>query len=128
MKAQFKPDRLSPSARLSYRLFERQVEQARVALRWQMHRHPATNNGSPADSIPVFLLNDHSVDSADDARAYIARLRDVERALRETSTAIEDRARMGIFAPKFSFKPVRDVARKVIDGEPFGPGRDTDVF
>src|SRR5215510_11059805 len=93
-----------------------------------MHRHPATNNGSAAGNIPVFLLNQHRVDTVEDARAYIARLREVERALRETSAALEARAKLGIYAPKFSFAPVIKDARQVITGAPFGDGADTAVY
>jgi len=128
MKAQFASASLSTDARLSYRLFEEQVSRARTSAKWKMHRHPATNNGSPAGSIPVFLINQHRVDSLDDARAYISRLRDTERALRETSAALEARARLGIFAPKFSFQPVRDDARRVVTGAPFTEGEDSALF
>lgn len=128
MKATFDPATLGPAARLSYRLFEREVEQQRIALKWQMHRHPATNNGSAAGSIPVFLLNQHRVDDVADASAYIARLREVERALRETSQALEARARLGIYAPKFSFAPVRTDARRVITGAPFDAGADSAIY
>ncbi len=128
MKATFRPENLGPAARLSYRLFENQVERQRLALKWQMHRHPATNNGSAAGNIPVFLLNQHRVDNVEDARAYIARLRDVERALRETSQTLEARAKLGIYAPKFSFEPVRNDARQVIAGAPFTTGADTAVY
>jgi uncharacterized protein (DUF885 family) len=128
MLATFKPEKLGPQARLSYQLFERQVDRQRLALKWQMHRHPATNNGSAAGRIPVFLLNQHRVDNVDDARAYIARVREVERALRETSAALEARAQLGIYAPKFSFQPVIKDARRVIAGAPFDDGADTAVY
>ncbi len=128
MKAQFDPAKLGPDARLSYQLFESQVERARISFKWRMHRHPATNMGSPAGSVPVFLINQHRVGSVEDARAYLSRLQEIERVLRETSVGLEKRAQRGIFAPKFSFQPVRDDALRVVTGAPFTDGADSALF
>ncbi|MFO7278305.1 MAG: DUF885 domain-containing protein [Pseudomonadota bacterium] len=128
MKAQFDPERLSPQGRLSYRLFEKAVERQRLAFKWRLHRHPVTNASSPAGEIPVFLINQHRVDSVDDARAYVSRLAEVERVMREVSEGLEARAKMGIIAPKFTFEPVMSDARKVISGAPFDKGPDSTLL
>jgi len=67
MRAQFDPERLSPAARLSYRLFEEEVEDERESFRWRWHGFPASTNGSPMGNIPVFLINNHRVDNVADA-------------------------------------------------------------
>jgi uncharacterized protein (DUF885 family) len=79
MRAQFRPERLSPAGRLSYRLFEEEVQRDQAGVRWRWHNFPASTNGSPMGNIPVFLINAHRVDNVADAEAYVARLRDVER-------------------------------------------------
>jgi hypothetical protein len=61
LRAQFDPGRLSPAGRLSYRLFEEEVEQDIENFRWRWHSFPASTNGSPAGSLPVFLINQHRV-------------------------------------------------------------------
>lgn len=128
MKAQFSVEALSPAGRLSYRLFENEVERQRVSSKWRFHRHPVTNLASPAGSIPVFLINEHRIDTPEDAQAYLSRLREVERAMREVSRGLTTRAEMGIIVPRFTFEPVIADARKVISGAPFDTGPDSAVF
>ncbi|MDP1736750.1 MAG: DUF885 domain-containing protein [Caulobacter sp.] len=128
MKARFRPDALSPAGKLSFMLFERQVAQQSENYRWRLHGYIASVNGSPAGAIPVFLINQHRVDSVEDARAYIARLRDVKRVMTEVSAALKTRAAAGIRAPAFTFAPVDADTRKVITGAPFGDGPDSAIW
>ena len=52
MHARFQPDQLGESARVSYRLFEYEVERGRESLRFRNLRFPVSTNGSPAGAIP----------------------------------------------------------------------------
>ena len=128
LRAEFSLERLSPAARVSYRMFEENVEESRLSFRWRWHGFPATNNGSPMGSIPVFLINNHRVDSVEDAEAYVSRLREVERVMNEISANIRRQAGMGIVPPRFNFAPVRADGRRVLTGAPFGRGDDSAVF
>lgn len=125
LRARFRPDRLGPVARVSYRLFEDQVVRARAQFRFRKHGYPVSTNGSPMGDIPVFLINNHRVESAADARAYVARLRDAERVMRETAALMREQARLGIVPPRLVFAPVRADARKVLTGAPFDHGADS---
>ena len=128
MHARFKPDQLSESARVSYRLFEHQVERAREAYRFRKLRFPVSTNGSPAGDIPVLLINNHKVDSVADAEAYIARLRDAERVMREVTATMRDQAASGIIPNKVNFAPARADTRKVVTGAPFDNGPDSTLM
>ena len=128
LRAQFDPAALSPAGRLSYRLFEEEVEQDVANFRWRWHGFPASTNGSPMGSIPVFLINQHRVDSVADAEAYVARLREVERVMNEVAANMRIQAERGIVPPRFNFDPVRADGRRVLDGAPFTDGKDTPVF
>ena len=128
LRAEFNPDRLSPAGRLSFRMFEEQVENSRNNFAWRWHGFPATNNGSPMGSIPVFLINNHRIDTVGDAEAYVSRLREVERVMNEISANMRRQAEMGIVPPRFNFAPVRADARRVLAGAPFGEGNDSAVF
>jgi uncharacterized protein (DUF885 family) len=128
LKARFDPAKLSTAGRLSYTLFEKGVESDREAYRWRWHRFPISTNGSPAGEIPVFLINQHRIDSVADAQAYIARLRETERVMREVSANVRYQADRGIVPPKMVFAPARADAQKVITGAPFGAGPDSTVF
>ncbi len=68
LRAQFRPENLSPAGRLSYRLFEEEIEREISAYQWRWHGFPASTNGSPAGQIPIFLINQHRIASAADAR------------------------------------------------------------
>ncbi|HVL79517.1 MAG TPA: DUF885 domain-containing protein [Sphingomicrobium sp.] len=128
LRAQFDPSRLSPAGRLSYRLFEEEVEQSVSNFRWRWHSFPASTNGSPTGSLPVFLINQHRVASVADAEAYISRLREVERVMNEITANMRYQAQQGIVPSRFNFAPVRSDARRVLAGAPFTRGNDTPVF
>jgi len=128
MRAQFSLDRLGPQARLSYRLFETQVEHSRRQHPFRAYGFPVSTNGSPAGDIPVFLVNQHRVNSVADARAYIARIAESERVMREVAQTMRDQAARGIVPPKMVFKPAREDATKVISGAPFTRGEDSTLL
>ena len=52
MHARFRPEQLGESARVSYRLFEYEVERGRESFRFRKLRFPVTTNGSPAGDNP----------------------------------------------------------------------------
>ncbi len=128
MKAQFDYAGLSPAGQLSYRMFENNVVRGREQFQWRWHSFPVSTNGSPAGGIPVFLINQHRVESVADAEAYVSRLREVERVMGEVSANVRQQAAMGILPPAFNFAPARADARKVITGAPFGPGPDSTLL
>jgi uncharacterized protein (DUF885 family) len=128
MKAEFDLARLSPAGQLNYRLFEYNVVRGREQYRWRDYGFPMSTNGSPAGSFPIFLINQHRVDSVADAEAYVARLRDTERAMREINADVRAQAEKGIVPPKFNFAPVRADAKRAISGAPFGAGADSPLL
>lgn len=128
MKAEFDYAGLSPAGQLNYRLFEYNAERSRENFRWRDYGFPMSTNGSPAGQFPVFLINQHRVDSVADAEAYIARIRETERAMREIGADARAQAAKGIVPPKFNFAPVRADAKRAIDGAPFGAGADSPLL
>ena len=128
MRSRFRPDDLGESARVSYRLFEYEVDRGRQSLRFRKLRFLVTTNGSPAGDIPVLLINNHKVDTLADAQAYIARLRDTERVMREVSTTMREQAAAGIIPNKVNYAPARADARAVLVGAPFDAGADSTVM
>jgi uncharacterized protein (DUF885 family) len=128
MRSEFDPANLTPSGRLSYRLAEEEVERDVESFPWRWHGFPASTNGSPAGAIPVFLINQHRVDTLADAEAYISRLREVERVMNEITANMRRQASMGIVPPRFNFEPVRADTRRVLTGAPFTRGPDTPIL
>ena len=79
-------------------------------------------------AIPVFLINNHRIESVADAEAYVARLREVERVMTEIGANIRQQAELGIMPPAFNFAPVREDGLRVLAGAPFAEGADTPLF
>jgi uncharacterized protein (DUF885 family) len=124
----FPANGLSPAAKVSYRLFEREVETAREQSAFRKYGFPVSTNGSPAGDIPTFLINEHRIDNVADASAYIARLRDSRRVMTEVAAEMRDQAAHGIVPPQMVFAPARADARKVITGAPFDGGADNSLL
>ena len=128
MRARFRPEQLSERGRLSFRLFEYEVERGCEAMRFRKLRFPVTTNGSPAGDIPVLLINNHKIDTVADAEAYIARLRDTDRVMREVAATMREQAAAGIVPNKVNFAPARADAQKILVGAPFGDGADSTLM
>jgi uncharacterized protein (DUF885 family) len=125
MRAEFRPETLSLQSRLSYRMFEKQVAQGRIDTKWRSHQFPITSYASPMTRVPGFLMNQHQVDSVADAQAYVARLQDVERVMREVAARVRSQASRGIVPPRYAFAPARADTRKVLSGAPFDGGAES---
>ena len=128
MKAQFDPAKLSPQAKLSWRMFEYGVEQARTSNQWRNWSFQFTAMGNPTTSLPIFLINNHRVASVSDAEAYVARLNDAERQMDQVAATLKTRAAAGVVSPRFVFQPSLDSTRNVITGAPFDTGADNPVW
>jgi uncharacterized protein (DUF885 family) len=128
MHARFRPEQLSESARVSYRLFEYDVERRRESFAFRKLRFPVTTNGSPGGDIPVLLINNHKIDTVADAEAYIARLRDTNRVMKEVAATMREQAAAGIIPNKVNFAPARADAQKVLVGAPFDAGPDSTLL
>lgn len=128
MKAEFDPAALNADSRMSWRLFEYGVEQARLSNRWRDWGYQFAANGNPTTGLPVFMINNHRIDSVSDAEAYVARLRDAERVMGEIAVELRDRASKGVISPNFVFEPSIANTRNIIAGAPFDGAADNPVW
>lgn len=128
MKTSFDPAKLGQQAKLSWRLFEYGVDQARLSNQWRDWSFQFAANGNPTTSLPVFMINNHRVSSVSDAEAYVARLTETERYMGQVATTLRARAEAGVVSPRFVFQPSIDNTRAVITGAPFDDGADNPVW
>ncbi len=128
MKAEHDFDALSPQSQLSWRLFEEGVQRQVANEPWRDHDYVFAANGNPATGLPVFMINSHRIDSVEDARAYVARLLEFERALNEIADDVERRAEAGFVSPTFVFPITLQDTRNVVAGAPFDDGADNPVW
>lgn len=125
---EFNPKTLSPESQLSWRLFEHNVQQARLSNQWRKWGFQFAANGNPTTGLPVFMINNHRIDSVEDAEAYVARLTDAERAMGDVAAELRDRAGRGVISPIFVFEPAKTATAGVITGAPFDDGADNPVW
>ena len=128
MKASFDFDKLNAQSKLSWRLFENGVVQARLSNQWRDWGFQFAANGNPTTSLPVFLINNHRISSVSDAEAYVSRIRATETYMGQVATTLKARADKGVISPSFVFEPSIDNTRAVISGAPFDTGADNPVW
>lgn len=128
LKAGFDARQLSPADRDSYDLWLYQVAQQEKAAGFR-------DNGLVFDQmtgihtfVPTFLMQFHTVDEEADARAYVSRISESARALRDLVEQAEDKAGKGVHAPGFAYEAVVEESRKIITGAPFTDGPDSAIY
>jgi uncharacterized protein (DUF885 family) len=112
-------DRLDDQAKVSYRMFVNQAERTIEGWRWRYYNYPLNQMSGTHSEAPAFLINFHRVDNADDARAYIARLRGLAPMFDQLIAGVKIRETKNIIPPRFVFPLVIESCREVIKGEPF---------
>ncbi len=123
MKASFDFEKLDPQAKLSWRLAEYELERAEAAFPFRNHNYTFNQMFGVQSGIPAFLINQHTVTSAADAEAYIARLNGVPAYLGQHVDNARASAGLGIKPPAFVYDYVLSDARGLITGYPFS-GKD----
>ncbi|MEM7768779.1 MAG: DUF885 domain-containing protein [Pseudomonadota bacterium] len=119
LRLSFDFNSLDEQARLSWRLYEYDLEQAEAAFPFRYHNYTFNQMFGAQSRVPAFLVNQHQVTSKAEAEAYIARLKGVETYLgQHIENAIES-SRQAIRPPRFVYDFVLNDARNVITGAPF---------
>jgi uncharacterized protein (DUF885 family) len=119
LKRDFKRELLDPQARLSYKLFEQEAELEAKEFHFRFDVYPVTQRSGVHTQIPTFLINNHKIDNAKDAEAYVARLNAIPRLFDQVITNLRVREEKGVIAPRFVYPLVLDACHKVIKGKPF---------
>jgi uncharacterized protein (DUF885 family) len=112
-------DLLDEQTRMSYRLFVAQAEQTIEGWKWRNHGYVFTQMGGQHTDAPAFLINFHPVDTAADARAYVARLQAMPAMFDPLVARAEAQAARGILPPKFVYPLLIESCREIISGAPF---------
>ncbi|MGQ3046099.1 MAG: DUF885 domain-containing protein [Niveispirillum sp.] len=111
---------LSPTARVSYKLFEGQLQRALDTYRWRHHGYSVSHLQGAHTDIPSFLIGYHAVSNPADARDYVKRLEGIAAVIDIAAENMRREAKAGVLPPAFSFGRITEAARNVITGAPFG--------
>ena len=129
LHAGFKLEQLSEQMKVSYRIFELQTLASIDNFPWRFHSYAFQTQSNPVSQTATFMQNIHSVDSVEDAEAYVSRLNGVQQALGQGIVVMNEAARRGIVPTSFSFDPVLGDSRNVITGAPFDDsGKDSAIL
>lgn len=124
LKTNFNPDDLDESAKLSYRLFLENSQNALDGAKWWYHGYSFTQMFGPHSSVPTFLVNQHPIDNVTDAENYVKRLQGVEAYLGEIIKNSRVSAEKGIMPPEFVYDHVITTANNIVSGAPFDDSDD----
>ncbi len=129
LHSEFKFDKLSEQMKISYRIFDIQTQASVDNFPWRFHNYAFQTQSNPVSQAATFMQNVHSVDSVEDAEAYVSRLNGVQKALEQGIVVMNEAARRGIVPTSFSFDPVLGDSRNVITGAPFDDsGKDSAIL
>ncbi len=128
LRRRFGSAALSPESRLSYQLFEKQIERGERAFPYRGNGYAFDQMNGPQSQLPAFLINFHRVDTKVHAEAYVGRLRGLGAAIDQNIVLAKARAANGVSPPKWVYPYVVADARNVIGGAPFGAGADAPLF
>jgi uncharacterized protein (DUF885 family) len=124
LRRDFDIDRLDDQSRLSYRLFEVDIEDQLATYAVSQNDYVFSHMSGPHTGLPSFLINYGKVESVKGAEDYIARLRGVQTYLGQAQARAESQFAAGVTMPKFVYEKVSGAARNVITGAPFEAGGD----
>ncbi|MCP5347478.1 MAG: DUF885 domain-containing protein [Gammaproteobacteria bacterium] len=122
MRQQFDYRALTPDGRLSWDLWEYNLELAEQGRPYWRHGY-IFGRGGPHAGLPNFLINFHRVDSEADLRAYLSRLEQLPRAFDQLLERARLAADEGIRQPRFDYDFALEEIDRITSGQPFdGPG------
>ncbi|WP_075187813.1 DUF885 domain-containing protein [Teredinibacter haidensis] len=116
---------LSSELALSYRLLELQLTNDIEHFQWRYHGYPINQMFGWHTTVPSVLINQHTITSLNDAKAYISRLKAVPRLMDQVIDGLDSRAKKGIIAPKFVFPMVIEDSLNLLKGAPFDKGENS---
>ena len=127
MKEKFDPEALTEDARLSYEIWEMQLDRAEKQNEFRRYRYVFGRNG-PHTGLVNFIINQHRVDGKSDMEAYISRVAAIGTALDQSLERAKLAASDGIRMPGFAYDQTTSEIGRVLTGAPFGPGADSALF
>lgn len=119
-------DALDDAGKLSYKIFKRNQKDALAGEKWRFHRYALTQNGGAHTSRTQLLVNAHSIDSLEDAKAYVTRVASIGVSLANYTAYVKKQSDMGIIVPKFAFPLILGTLDNMLKGQPFEEGAATD--
>ncbi|WP_417317961.1 DUF885 domain-containing protein [Emcibacter sp.] len=118
LKADFDFDKLDEASRLSYRLFERTLNEEIEAYKWRHYSYPLNQMHGWQSGTPAFMINFHRITSVSDAEGYVSRMENMQAMAEQRFEQLKIREKKGILPPKFVYEHVIRDAENMLKGAP----------
>lgn len=128
LKSKFSYDALSDEDKISYDLWVFQTEEAQRGDAFRYNGFVFDQMNGAQSFLPTFLMNFHEVENVDDMNAYVSRIKESARALREGISEAKLSAENGVHAPVFAYEGVIEQSKNIVTGAPFTDGEDSSLF
>src|SRR5689334_1985663 len=129
MKAQFDRSKLSLKGQTNYDIWDTELQRMEIQYKYRRYQPPFYSFlYSVHSSLPDFMINTHTVQTAADMKAYNARLRAIPAVLDTAIAETKKSDAIGIHAPKFEIERVISGSTKIITGAPFDTGKDSPLW
>ncbi|WP_442682624.1 DUF885 domain-containing protein [Stenotrophomonas sp. JC08] len=128
MESQFDFDRLDAETRTSWELWKRQYENERDGKAFRLNQYAFDQMNGMQSTLPMLLMNFHTVDSEADYLAYIARLNEVPRFFGQLLEHARKAEAAGILPPRFALEAVAQQSRALVTGAPYSAGADSALW
>ena len=119
MSQLFDKEALSEAAKLSWDLWEYQYEELKRDVAMRRNDYIFHQMNGIQSFLPTFMISFHRVESADDMRAYTARLGGVGRAVNQLVELAKAGIAEGVRPPRFAYEIASEQAQSIITGIPF---------
>lgn len=128
MEAGFDYRLLDAETQTSWELWKRQYENERDGKAFRQNQYVFDQMNGMQSTLPMLLMNFHSVDSEADYQAYIARLNAMPRFFGQLLDHAQKAQAAGTLPPRFALEAVSAQSRALIAGAPFSNGADSALW
>jgi len=128
MESQFDFDRLDAETQTSWELWKRQYENERDGKAFRLNQYAFDQMNGMQSTLPMLLMNFHTVDSEADYQAYIARLNEVPRFFSQLLEHARKAEAAGTLPPRFALEAVAQQSRALVTGAPYSAGADSALW
>lgn len=128
MESQFDFDKLDAETQTSWELWKRQYENERDGKAYRLNQYAFDQMNGMQSTLPMLLMNFHTVDNEADYLAYIARLNEVPRFFGQLLEHARKAEAAGTLPPRFALEAVAQQSRALVSGAPFNAGSDSALW
>lgn len=115
----FNRQKLSESEKLNYDLMKESLEEGILNYQYRYHFYPVNHMFGVHNELISFMTNQHRIDTTQDARDYLSRLRAFEKYFKQIVFHHLEMKKRKIIPPRFIYQPALRDIQNILSGSPF---------